>query len=179
MATDKQIAANRRNAQKATGPKSAEGKFKSSLNALRLGLYSHTFVIKAEDEQVFQNFSAVFIDEFKPQTPSELELLEQLIITAWCRRRLAGLINQRINNAIDNVSAQSVQTETAPETTPSIPPSSPSPPTKNSKTKSPLSPARKLKKRASVPSSNAPSPASSNPAKTPSNKKSGTKPIST
>ena len=41
MTTDKQIAATRRNAQKATGPKTAEGKFKSNLNALRLGLYSH------------------------------------------------------------------------------------------------------------------------------------------
>ena len=118
MATDKQIAANRLNAQKCTGPKTVQGKFKSSLNALRLGLYSHTFIIKTEDEQVFQNFSAGFIDEFKPQTPSELELLEQLIITAWRRHRLAGLINQRINNAIDTVCTQSVQTETLPETQP-------------------------------------------------------------
>ena len=38
MATDKLIAANRRNAQKRTGQKTVEGKFKSSLNALRLGL---------------------------------------------------------------------------------------------------------------------------------------------
>ncbi len=118
MATDKQIAANRRNAQKATGPKSAEGKFKSSLNALRLGLYSHTFIIKTEDEQVFQNFSAGFIDEFKPQTPSELELLEQLISIAWRRHRLAGLINQRVNNAINTVAAQCAHTVTPTETAP-------------------------------------------------------------
>ena len=116
MATDKQIAANRRNAQKATGPKTAEGKFKSSLNALRLGLYSHTFIIKTEDEQVFQNFSAGFIDEFKPQTPSELELLEQLISIAWRRHRLATLINLRVNNAIDTVAAQCAHTVTPPET---------------------------------------------------------------
>ena len=118
MATDKQIAANRRNAQKATGPKTAEGKFKSSLNALRLGLYSHTFIIKTEDSQVFQNFSAGFIEEFKPQTPSELELLEQLISIAWRRHRLAELINQRINKAIDTVATQSVQAVTHPETAP-------------------------------------------------------------
>ena len=116
MATDKQSAANRRNAQKATGPKSAEGKFKSSLNALRLGLYSQTFIIKTEDEQVFQNFSAGFIDEFKPQTPSELELLEQLISIAWRRHRLAGLINQRVNNAINTVFAQCAHTPPDPAT---------------------------------------------------------------
>ena len=115
MATDKLIAANRRNAQKRTGQKTVEGKFKSSLNALRLGLYSHTFIIKTEDEQVFQNFSGRFIDEFKPQTPSELE---QLIITAWRHRRLAGLINQRINNAIDTVCTQSVPAEAINESAP-------------------------------------------------------------
>ena len=58
-------------------PKNRRRQIQIRLNALRLGLYSHTFIIKTEDEQVFQNFSADFLDEFKPQTPSELELLEQ------------------------------------------------------------------------------------------------------
>jgi len=38
MATEKQIAANRANAQKSTGPKNAAGKLKSSRNAYRHGL---------------------------------------------------------------------------------------------------------------------------------------------
>ena len=38
MATDKQIAANRANAQKSTGPKTAPGRWKSSRNAFRHGL---------------------------------------------------------------------------------------------------------------------------------------------
>ena len=38
MATEKQIAANRANAQKRTGPKTAAGRLKSSRNALRHGL---------------------------------------------------------------------------------------------------------------------------------------------
>lgn len=38
MATEKQIAANRRNAQRSTGPRSAAGKSISSRNALRHGL---------------------------------------------------------------------------------------------------------------------------------------------
>ena len=38
MASEKQIAANRRNAQRSTGPKTAAGKLKSSRNALRHGL---------------------------------------------------------------------------------------------------------------------------------------------
>lgn len=38
MATDRQIAANRANAQRSTGPRTALGKMKSSRNALRHGL---------------------------------------------------------------------------------------------------------------------------------------------
>jgi hypothetical protein len=38
LATEKQIAANRANAQKSTGPKTAAGKLKSSRNAYRHGL---------------------------------------------------------------------------------------------------------------------------------------------
>ncbi len=107
MATEKQTAANRRNAKRCTGPKTREGKFKSSLNALRHGLYSHNFVIKTEDADVFENFSKSFIDEFQPSTPSELENLKVLIITAWRRNRVTELTQLRINNAIDSVLATS------------------------------------------------------------------------
>jgi hypothetical protein len=40
MVTERQIAANRANAQKSTGPKTAAGKLKSSRNAFRHGLSS-------------------------------------------------------------------------------------------------------------------------------------------
>jgi hypothetical protein len=113
MATEKQIAANRRNSRNCTGPKTREGKFKSSLNALRHGLYSHNFIIKTEDADTFENFSKSFIDEFKPSTPSELENLKVLIITAWRRNRVTELMQLRINNAIDAVIAESEPTPAA------------------------------------------------------------------
>ncbi len=103
MATEKQIAANRLNSRKCTGPKTNQGKFKSSLNALRQGLYSHNYIIKTEDAAVFENFSKSFIDEFKPATPAELENLKVLIIAAWRRNRVTELIQSRIDKAIDSV----------------------------------------------------------------------------
>ena len=99
------LAANRANAKKCTGPKTREGKFKSSLNALKHGLYSHTFIIKTENASIFENFSKSFIDEFQPATPSELELLKQLISAAWRRHRISELIQLRLNQAIDSIIA--------------------------------------------------------------------------
>ncbi len=87
------LAANRANAKKCTGPKTREGKFKSSLNALKHGAYSHNFILKSEDAATFENLSKSFIDEFQPASPFELELLKQLISAAWRRNR--------INEAID------------------------------------------------------------------------------
>jgi hypothetical protein len=44
-ATQKQLAANRLNALKSTGPQSAEGRAKSKMNALKHGLRSDAVVI--------------------------------------------------------------------------------------------------------------------------------------
>lgn len=55
MASEKQIAANRINAQKCTGPTSIEGKAASSQNALKTGLHAKSDVIATEnsDDYVF------------------------------------------------------------------------------------------------------------------------------
>ena len=53
MATKKQIAANRKNAKKSTGPKTAKGKARSSRNALKHGLLSRQVVLADEDGEAF------------------------------------------------------------------------------------------------------------------------------
>ena len=45
MSTPKQIAANRRNAQKSTGPRTTAGKAKTRLNPLKHGLTAETIVL--------------------------------------------------------------------------------------------------------------------------------------
>src|SRR5438034_3302018 len=51
MATEAQIEANRRNAQKSTGPRSEEGKEKSSRNATRFGLFTRQLLLPHEKEE--------------------------------------------------------------------------------------------------------------------------------
>ena len=60
------LAANRANAKKCTGPKTREGKFKSSLNALKHGLYSHVFIIKTAPASLNSSNSA----STRPSIPS-------------------------------------------------------------------------------------------------------------
>jgi hypothetical protein len=50
MTTTKRMAANRRNAQKSTGPKTPEGKAVVRLNAMKHGLLSREVLLPDEDE---------------------------------------------------------------------------------------------------------------------------------
>lgn len=113
MATEKQIAANRLNAKKSTGPKTRAGKIKSSVNALRHGLYSEKYIASTEDQETFRTFAASFIEEFEPQTASELELVDALIHTAWRRRRISSLISAHLNQALADVVRQDQRLKTA------------------------------------------------------------------
>ena len=50
MTTEKQIAANRENAKKSTGPRTLDGKRKSRRNAVRHGLTAETVIDVLEDQ---------------------------------------------------------------------------------------------------------------------------------
>jgi hypothetical protein len=50
MATEKQIAANRANAQKTTGPRTEHGKSTSAMNALKTGLDAKNEIIERCEE---------------------------------------------------------------------------------------------------------------------------------
>ena len=103
MSTTKQIAASRRNGHISKGPKTNEGKFRSSLNALRHGAYAANYVLTTEDTQVFHNFANDLVNDTRPTSTAELEIVDQMICNAWRRRRLSALLTQRVNNAIDQV----------------------------------------------------------------------------
>jgi len=64
MSTAAQIAANQANAQSSTGPKSEDGKKRSSLNALKTGLTGRTVLMPGDDAKAYQDHVCRFIDEF-------------------------------------------------------------------------------------------------------------------
>ena len=88
MSTQLQIQANRKNARKSTGPRSAEGKTKSRFNALKSGLHAGSQVIPGEDVAELEALAASYREEFQPETPQDTVLVDSLIAADWRLRRL-------------------------------------------------------------------------------------------
>src|ERR1700686_1622936 len=88
VATDKQTAANRLNAQKSTGPKTREGRAAVRLNGVTHGLTAETIVLKGESEADFTNLLGSLEAEHDPGTPTEEALVVQLAMATWRLRRL-------------------------------------------------------------------------------------------
>jgi hypothetical protein len=82
---------NRANAQHSTGPKTEEGKQKSSLNALRHGLTGQIVVMPGEDLAAYQQHLNSFKDEYQPNGTTEATLVQFLAETAWRLHRVAAL----------------------------------------------------------------------------------------
>jgi hypothetical protein len=83
MATLKQFEANRRNAQKSTGPKTPEGKAAVSMNALRHGLRARTVVLPGENREEFNHLCDDLEVEWTPQSRTEQFYLEQMAVSQW------------------------------------------------------------------------------------------------
>src|ERR1700704_4822625 len=88
MATEKQFAANRLNAQKSTGPKTPEGRAAVRLNGVKHGLTAETIILKGESEADFTNLLDSLEAEHAPTSPTEEALVVQLAMATWRLRRL-------------------------------------------------------------------------------------------
>jgi len=102
MATPAQITANRLNAQKSTGPSSAEGKAASRFNALKHAASAQSLVIPGEDEAAFAELTRSYHEQFHPVGPEEQLLVEKIIASDWTQRRMNRLEAQVTNALIDH-----------------------------------------------------------------------------
>ena len=89
MSTLQQIEANRLNAQKSTGPRSAAGKAASSANALKTGIDALSVIIPGEDAAELEALTAWYTEHFQPATPAESFQVDNLVRDDWQLRRLA------------------------------------------------------------------------------------------
>src|ERR1017187_7621324 len=97
MATPAQIEANRRNSEKSTGPRTAEGKARSCTNRLSHGFTSSVLFIADEEREEFNLLLADLHNEFQPATPSEQILLEKMVQNQWLALRAYRLQSIALN----------------------------------------------------------------------------------
>ena len=88
MATEKQIAANQRNALMSTGPRSLSGKRRSAANALRHGLTATQTMLPGEDEVEFAGMKGAMFRSLNPEGALENQLVERAASLIWRMRRV-------------------------------------------------------------------------------------------
>ena len=92
MPTERQSESARINGAKSRGPKSAEGKKKSSRNSLQHGCTaSHTIILACEDPKDFERMVEKYDTMYKPVTLEEQDLVAEMISARWRIRRATGI----------------------------------------------------------------------------------------
>src|SRR5690348_18383938 len=87
----KRLLANQANAQLSTGPRTEEGRAKSSLNAVKTGLTGRTVLLPSDDVAEYELHLAAYAEEFAPVGLLETNLMESIAGTDWRLRRIPGL----------------------------------------------------------------------------------------
>src|SRR5262249_8703981 len=105
-ATPQQIAANRRNAQKSTGPKTPEGKDRVRFNALKHGMTASTVVLPHEDPDAFLQRMAAWKASYQPQDDIEDYLVDRAVTASWLLDRSDHITTAHIASHIRNAAPQ-------------------------------------------------------------------------
>ena len=91
MASTKQLAANRANAAKSTGPVTEAGKLNSRLNAVKHGLTGHTVLRTPEQDATYNTYRARLYPDLAPANAIELDFAERIIYDSWRIHRASAI----------------------------------------------------------------------------------------
>jgi hypothetical protein len=100
MTTPAQIAANRRNSKRSTGPRTAAGKAAIAGNALRHGLTADQLVIADEDAAAYSGFYQEMRAALAPADGFEEQLVERIIVCSWRLRRASRIDADLISSSM-------------------------------------------------------------------------------
>jgi hypothetical protein len=88
MSSEAHQIANSANAQLSTGPRTEEGKARSSQNARKHGLTSAEIILAFEDREEFEELQSQLEADVRPQGAIQQTLFDQLVASAWNLRRI-------------------------------------------------------------------------------------------
>src|SRR2546423_2058113 len=90
--SQRKLEANRRNAQKSTGPKTARGKRIVAGNALKHGLMSQAFpVLPYENEFEYRAFADAMERDLAPAGIVQREIVTHITLISWRLRRIPAI----------------------------------------------------------------------------------------
>ena len=112
--TPRMVEANRKNAQKSTGPRTPQGKQQVAYNALQHGFYAKPslpfMLATGEDPKELQQILTGLVESFHPFTPAQQTLVEDLAMLRWEKRR-----NQRAQAAAISGELNTLEIDTEEE----------------------------------------------------------------
>ena len=94
MASQRQLKANRRNALKSTGPRTAEGKAIVARNAMTHGLRAQHVLIEGESEEEFEQFREAMVAYYEPVGVLEESLVGKIVVGFWRQWRARRIENE-------------------------------------------------------------------------------------
>jgi hypothetical protein len=102
MTTDAQINANRENAQKSTGPVTAEGKAAVSQNAVKHGLFAVQDVVTTESQAEFDAMREQMLADLAPAGAVESVLAQRVISLVWRLKRAETMQTQAVEEMVES-----------------------------------------------------------------------------
>jgi hypothetical protein len=97
-AASKRTLANRRNALKSTGPRTAVGKHRVAMNAFKHGLSGQNLCLQADESIPYFDLALRFIEDLRPVGVREEQLAQKIIDGNWRLNRAAAMENNLLNN---------------------------------------------------------------------------------
>jgi hypothetical protein len=101
MASEARVAANRRNAEKSTGPRTLEGKAVVAQNAVKHGLWARQAVLKDEDPREFDLHRRRMLDGLAPDGPDQEALAERIVALWWRLKRAERMQDEALDYLIE------------------------------------------------------------------------------
>ena len=89
--TEAQARASRSNGAKSEGPKTAEGKARSSQNSTKHGLYSTRIVLANESQEIFDALYMASVHEWNPVGEAESQLVYDMVAARWKMNRFESM----------------------------------------------------------------------------------------
>jgi hypothetical protein len=91
MASSRQSAANRANAEKSTGPRTEAGKRIARTNSTKHGLTGHTILKTPQEDISYATYSHHLMPDLAPANAIEQDFAERIVYDSWRIRRAAAI----------------------------------------------------------------------------------------